>query len=42
MKPHEKAAYEVGRNGGTVPTNGLPCKTREEIDKAVNAGKKAK
>ncbi|WP_375550300.1 hypothetical protein [Rhodophyticola porphyridii] len=42
MKPHEKKAYEVGKNGGTVPTNGLPSQTKKAIDAAVNAGKQGK
>ncbi len=42
MKPHEKKAFEVGKNGGTVPTHGLPCKTKQEIDAAANKGKNSK
>ena len=41
MKPYEKKSYEVGKNGGTVPTNGLPDPIKKAIDKAVNSGKKA-
>lgn len=42
MKPHQQKAYEVGKNGGTVPTNGLPDQTKKEIDAAVNKGKQNK
>jgi len=41
MKPYEKKAYEVGKNGGTVPTKGLSDPIKKAIDAAVNAGKKA-
>jgi hypothetical protein len=40
--PSPQKAYEVGRNGGTVNTNGLPHQQKERIDAAVNAGRQGK
>ncbi len=37
--PSTNRAYEVGQNGGTVNTNGLPWQDRERVDAAVNAGR---
>ena len=42
MKPFERKAYDVGKNGGTVPTNGLPDATKKAIDYNVNKGKQGK
>lgn len=42
MKPYEQYAKQVGQNGGTVPTNGMPYQQKERTDKAVNDGKQGK
>lgn len=33
-------AQEIGKNGGTVNTNGMAHQDKERIDAAVNKGKK--
>ncbi|WP_259956917.1 hypothetical protein [Leisingera caerulea] len=40
--PSPQKAYETGKNGGTVNTNGLPHQQKERIDAAVNAGRQGK
>ena len=35
MKPYEQKAYEVGKNGGTVPTNKRMNPTRMQLDRYV-------
>ncbi|GAA5082131.1 hypothetical protein N0B44_33470 [Roseibacterium beibuensis] len=42
MKPYEQKACEVGKNGGTVPTNNMPHQQAERIAAAVNNGKQGK
>jgi hypothetical protein len=32
-------AYDIGKRGGTVDTNGMTHQEKEKIDAAVNAGK---
>jgi len=33
-------AYNTGRTGGTVPTDGKPSQEKERIDADVNRGKR--
>ena len=42
MTPQEQHAKQVGANGGTVPTRGMPDQQAKKIDAAVNAGKQGK
>ena len=42
MTPQEQHAKQVGQNGGTVPTNGMPYQQKERTDAAVNSGKQGK
>ena len=42
MNPQDQKSYDVGKNGGTVNTNGMPHQQKERTDKAVNDGKQGK
>ncbi|WP_286145755.1 hypothetical protein [Labrenzia sp. CP4] len=35
----ENRIAEIARKGGTIPTTGLPSKTKEKIDAIVNKNK---
>ncbi len=40
--PSTQRAYETGKSGGTVNTNGLSWQDKQRIDAAVNAGRQGK
>jgi len=42
MSTSTQKAYEVGKRGGTVNTNGLAHQDKQRIDAAVNNGRKGK
>lgn len=42
MTPQDQHSKQVGANGGTVNTNGMPHQQKERTDKAVNDGKQGK
>ena len=42
MSTNTQKAYEVGKAGGTVNTNGMTYQDKQRIDAAVNAGKNGK
>ena len=42
MSVTPEQAKDIGRRGGTVPTNGMPYPQKERTDKAVNDGKQGK
>jgi len=42
MSTSTQKAYEVGKNGGTVNTNGLAYQDKQRINAAVNKGRQGK
>ena len=42
MSTSTQKAYDIGKSGGTVNTNGLAWQQKERIDAAVNKGRQGK
>lgn len=42
MSISTQQAYDIGKAGGTVPTNGMAWQDAQRINAAVNAGRNGK